>query len=115
MVYQQTQCEASDACEATHADVAGAILLDVRREAAYRAAQFRLVGAQWKDPCTIESWVADLPTDREIIVYCVYGHEVSRSAAMRLRAAGLNARYLCGGIDGWQAAALPVEPKEVSS
>jgi Fe-Mn family superoxide dismutase len=37
-----------------------------------------------------------------VLVYCVYGHEVGRSTAMRLRAGGLNARYLGGGIDGWQ-------------
>ena len=53
----------------------------------------------------------ELPADREVIVYCVYGHEVGRATAMRLRAAGLNARYLRGGIDGWQAAGQALEPK----
>ena len=41
----------------------------------------------------------------------VYGHEVGRSTAMRLRAMGLDARYLRGGFDGWQAAGRPVEAK----
>ena len=52
--------------------------------------------------------------DREVIVYCIYGHEVGRSTAMRLRAQGLNARFLAGGIDGWQAAGQPLaeKPKE---
>lgn len=54
---------------------------------------------------------AELPIDRAVIVYCVYGHEVGRSTAMRLRAAGLNARYLQGGIDGWQAAGFPTQAK----
>jgi Fe-Mn family superoxide dismutase len=109
--YQQAVHGASETCAATQADVAGAVLLDVRRAGVYEVAPSRLIGAQWRDPSAIESWATELPTDREIIVYCVYGHEVGRSTAMRLRAAGLQARYLRGGIDGWQAAALPVEAK----
>ena len=53
---------------------------------------------------------AELPVDRDVIVYCVYGHEVGRATALRLRAAGVDARYLRGGIDGWQAAGHPVVP-----
>jgi len=44
-------------------------------------------------------------------VYCVYGHEVGRVTAMRLRALGVSARFLEGGIDGWQAAGLPTVAK----
>ena len=50
--------------------------------------------------------------DREVVVYCVYGHEVGRATALRLRAAGLKARYLRGGIDGWQAAGRPLTARE---
>jgi len=46
-----------------------------------------------------------------LIVYCVHGHEVSRITAMRLRAADLKARYLRGGIEGWQAAGRPLADK----
>jgi Fe-Mn family superoxide dismutase len=101
--------EAIETCGATHADVAGALVLDVRRAPAYAAASTRLVGVQWKDPATVDTWALDLPNDRAVIVYCVYGHEVSQSTAMRLRAAGLNARFLIGGIEGWQAAGLAIE------
>jgi superoxide dismutase, Fe-Mn family len=100
---------------ATHAEVAGALVLDVRRQAAYQAAPTRLAGSQWRDPATVESWVADLPGGTDIVVYCVYGHEVSQSTALRLRAAGLNARYLDGGIVGWEAAGRPVEAKETAA
>ena len=68
-------------------------------------------GAQWRDPAHVAEWSAELPPDREVIVYCVYGHEVGRATAMRLRAAGVNARYLHGGIDGWQAAGETLAPK----
>ena len=102
--------ETSENWAAAPADVAGALVIDVRRAPAYAAASTRLVGVQWKDPATVDAWALDLPNDRAVIVYCVFGHEVSQSTALRLRAAGLNARYLSGGIDGWQAAGLAVEP-----
>ena len=50
-----------------------------------------------------------LQAGADVVVYCVYGHEVGRATALRLRSAGLNARYLRGGIDGWQAAGRPVQ------
>jgi len=39
------------------------------------------------------------------------GPEVGRNTAMRLRAAGVNARYLRGGIEGWMAAGRPLVDK----
>jgi len=45
----------------------------------------------------------------------VYGHEVGRATALRLRAAGVDARFLRGGIDGWQAAGRPVDSKPGSA
>jgi Fe-Mn family superoxide dismutase len=68
-------------------------------------------GARWCDPAAVDAWSRELPTDRELVVYCVYGHEVGRATALRLRAAGLKARYLSGGIDAWQKAGRAVEPK----
>ena len=68
-------------------------------------------GAEWHDPADVAKWSGELASEREVIVYCVYGHEVGRATAMRLRAAGLNARFLSGGIDGWQAAGLTLSPK----
>jgi superoxide dismutase, Fe-Mn family len=46
-----------------------------------------------------------------VVVYCVYGHEVGRGTALRLRAQGVNARFLRGGIDAWEAAGLPLTDK----
>ena len=69
-------------------------------------------GARRRDPASVARWSAELPRDREVIVYCVYGHEVGRATALRLRAAGLKARYLRGGIDGWQAAGRPLTARE---
>ena len=59
----------------------------------------------------LQEWGAQLPKDQPVIVYCVYGHEVGRSTAMRLRAAGVEARFLRGGIDGWKSAGRPLARK----
>jgi len=90
---------------------AGAVLVDVRRAGVFEAASTVILGATWRDPVSVGNWVAELPADREVIVYCVHGHEVSRATALRLRAAGLKARYLRGGIEAWQAAGRQVAEK----
>lgn len=112
--YQQAVHAASEPFGATQDEAAGSMLLDVRRAGVFDQATAMLPGARWFDPAAVDSWAAELPVDRELVVYCVYGHEVGRSTAMRLRAAGLNARYLRGGIDGWQAAGRPLEVKPAS-
>jgi Fe-Mn family superoxide dismutase len=96
---------------ATHEDMKGATLLDVRRAGIFEQARTVIPGAVWRDPQAVETWSRDLPADESVVVYCVYGHEVGRSTAMRLRAAGLDARFLLGGIDGWQSAGRELAPK----
>lgn len=116
-VYERYQTAVHDATEslgAGHADIAGAVVLDVRRAGVFEKAPTKLAGSQWNDPATVGNWARDLPTGKEIVVYCVYGHEVGRVTALRLHAAGLKARYLTGGIDAWQAAGLTVEPKPLA-
>lgn len=109
--YQHAVEAASSACAATQADLGGALLLDVRRAGVFEKAAALIPGARWCDPADVGRWGATLPRDREVVVYCVYGHEVGRATALRLRAAGVRARYLAGGIDGWQSAGLPVQAK----
>ena len=109
--YQAAVHAATDALGATADEAATAIVLDVRRAGVFEQAATMLPDARWFDPAGVGRWAAELPADRELVVYCVYGHEVGRSTALRLRAAGLNARYLRGGIDGWQAAGRPVVAK----
>lgn len=91
--------------------IAGASVLDVRRAGAFDQARTTLPGARWLDPATVARWSGDLPVGQDLVVYCVHGHEVSRATALRLRAAGLNARFLRGGIDGWQAQGRPLADK----
>ena len=102
---------ASDGLAAQHHELGEALLLDVRRAGVFESAPTLLPGAVWRDPARVDVWAAELPADREVVVYCVYGHEVSRNTALRLRALGVNARFLSGGIDGWQRAGLPTVAK----
>jgi Fe-Mn family superoxide dismutase len=108
--YQAAVDAASEPFAATQVDVDQAQLLDVRRAAVHQQSNSIIPGARWCDPADVGRWAAELPADRPVVVYCVYGHEVGRATALRLRAAGLDARYLRGGIDGWQAAGRPVVP-----
>jgi Fe-Mn family superoxide dismutase len=109
--YQRAVDASSDGLGASHEDLKKAHLLDVRRAGVYEQADSVIPGAAWRDPQAVDEWAGTLPKDEPVVVYCVYGHEVGRSTAMRLRAAGIKARFLRGGLDGWKAAGLPLQPK----
>ena len=109
--YQHAVHAASEPFAATADDVASAVVLDVRRAGVFAQSGTMIPGARWCDPAEVAQWAGELNPDREVVVYCVYGHEVGRATAMRLRSAGLNARFLNGGIDGWQSAGRPLNPK----
>lgn len=79
------------------------LLLDVRREAKFLQSSHLLAGAQRCAPEDIATFAASqlsLHPSREVLVYCVYGHDVSADAVAALRAAGWNARKLAGGFEG---------------
>jgi superoxide dismutase, Fe-Mn family len=109
--YQLAVHGASEPFGAEQNELSGALVLDVRRAGMFDTAETLIPKATWRDPLTVGSWSSTLPVDQDLVVYCVYGHEVGRATAMRLRASGLKARFLKGGIDGWQAAGLPLQPK----
>ena len=110
--YQSAVDGASEPLAAGPDELAGAQVLDVRRAGVFENAPALIRGARWRDPAAVDTWARDVPRDREVVVYCVYGHEVGRATALRLRALGVRARFLRGGIDGWQAAGRAVDPKE---
>jgi Fe-Mn family superoxide dismutase len=112
MRYQAAVYAASEPFGASQDETTDRVLLDVRRAGAYANSPRLIEGARWCDPAGVEQWAHELPTGREVVVYCVYGHEVSRATALRLRAAGIDARFLRGGIDGWTTAGRPlVDPQ----
>jgi rhodanese-related sulfurtransferase len=112
--------------QALLASATAPVLLDVRRDAAFDASTHMLAGAQPYAPQNIELWAASQHAQREqtIVVYCVYGHNVSAEACRQLRALGFQAFALAGGIEGgeegvdsaqdistWRASALPRKDK----
>jgi Fe-Mn family superoxide dismutase len=109
--YRAAVDAATDAIGADADDASGAVVLDVRRAGVFAHAETMLPDARWLDPAGVAGWSAELPNDRAFVVYCVYGHEVGRATALRMRAAGLDARYLRGGIDAWQSSGRPVQRK----
>lgn len=79
------------------------LLLDVRREKKFLESRHLLAGAGRCAPEDVAAFAASQLSSqgqREVVVYCVYGHNVSDDAATALRAAGWNARALAGGIEG---------------
>ena len=79
--YQAAVQAATESIGATADDAAAAVVIDVRRAGVFEQATTMLPGARWFDPARVAEWAAGLPQDRELLVHCVYGHEVSRSTA----------------------------------
>jgi superoxide dismutase, Fe-Mn family len=84
--------------------------IDVRRKGAFEAAPDAIEGAVWRDPERVDEWGHEF-AGKDVVLYCVYGHEVGQSTAARLRDGGVSARFLAGGIEQWKAAGRPVRAK----
>ena len=79
------------------------LLLDVRREGKFVESPYLIAGAQRcapEDVAALAAMQVAADPQRQIVVYCVYGHKVSADAVALLRAAGLNATFLAGGFEG---------------
>ena len=87
------------------------LVFDMRREADYAASAESIPGALWKDPDKIDAWIEAVPRTVEVVVYCVRGGEVSNRVVDRLRAAGVKARYIEGGLDAYKLAGGKVVAK----
>jgi len=64
-----------------------------------------IAGSVWRDHMETEVWGPELARlGKPVVVYCLHGHNVSQLAVARLRALGIDARHLEGGIDAYEAA-----------
>jgi rhodanese-related sulfurtransferase len=82
-------------------------IIDVRRPADFEKAETLIPGATRRAPDEVERWRKDLTAGRGVVAYCVHGRETSQQVAAALRAAGVEAAYLEGGIVGWLEQQLP--------
>jgi rhodanese-related sulfurtransferase len=95
----------------TLGSAAAPLLLDVRAAPAFQADSRMLAGATWRDPATVADWRKYLPVHRDIVVYCVRGHEISKNTCAALREIGLRVYSLEGGAEAWKSAGLPTIEK----
>ena len=86
-------------------------LVDVRRDEAFNKDDKLIIGAYHRPPEHVSRWLSELPTERPVVAYCSHGREASQGVAASLRAAGVNAAYLEGGVSGWIEKELPTRKK----
>ncbi|TKB76287.1 MAG: superoxide dismutase [Mesorhizobium sp.] len=90
------------------------VLLDVCLAEDLAKRSDMLPGAKVRAPEKIADWAQELPKDMPVIVYCLYGFQVSGDAVTELRRRGVDARALSGGIAAWHAIGGPTVPLVMS-
>jgi rhodanese-related sulfurtransferase len=80
-------------------------IVDVRRA---EVGGERVPAAVRRDHRSAAAWAGDVAGDGRIVVYCVHGEQFSRSAVTLLRAEGIDAVVIEGGMDAWRGAGGPV-------
>ena len=88
-------------------------LFDVRRAQARAADGVDIPAGRWLDPARWLDWKDEVPKGRPVVVYCAHGHEISQGLTAALRAMGLDARHLDGGITAWKQAGRAVVPAAI--
>ena len=83
------------------------LLLDVRLDEDLAKAADMLPGAQLRPSHAVGHWAGEMPRERPVVLYCVYGFQVSRDTVAELRRRGIDARALAGGIAAWRASGGP--------
>jgi Fe-Mn family superoxide dismutase len=92
-------------------DRGNVLVVDVRLPEDFDAGADMIPGAIHHDARRLDAWADSLPRDRDVVVYCVYGFQVSQDAAIELRHRGVAARVLAGGISAWRAMGAPTVPR----
>ena len=86
------------------------VVVDFRTDDAFRNDPRLIPGSLRRHVADIEHWSAEL-ADRDAVVVCRQGHDLSHGAAAYLRHAGSSAETLDGGFAAWGAAGLPLVPE----
>jgi rhodanese-related sulfurtransferase len=93
------------------ANASAPVLIDVRRGDSFLADDRLIIGALRRSPTDVEHWRRELPAGRPVVAYCGHGGQSSQSVVNALRAAGVDALYLEGGVTAWRDASLPMRKK----
>lgn len=76
-------------------------LLDIRRKEDYEKSPTGIADAPWRDPAAVTEWMQNLSKQEEVVLYCVRGGSVSQSVQKQLTEAGIKAKYVEGGLEGY--------------
>lgn len=87
--------------------------VDARNPKAWEEADTKVPGALRVPDEGAEQHFSQLSHERTVITYCTCPHEASAaSVAQKLSATGYkNVHPLFGGLEAWEKAGLPLEPK----
>jgi Fe-Mn family superoxide dismutase len=86
------------------------LVIDARQPDDATSVPVRLRGARRAPPAKVDDVVATLPKGGKALVYCAWGFDIGGDCAAKLRAHGLDAVTIAGGIGAWRADGLPTEP-----
>ena len=84
-------------------------VIDVRPKHFMSRQQDIAEGVRWRDPERLPEWIGELSKAEPVVVYCAYGFHVGCRAAIALRDAGFDARYMTVGHSGWKAVGAPIK------
>jgi rhodanese-related sulfurtransferase len=84
-------------------------LIDVRQPDEYEAG--RIAGGRLIELSELPGQVESIDRRRPVVFYCRTGAR-SEMATTALQQAGFDAHNMAGGIVGWHAAGLPLEPED---
>ena len=87
----------------------GALLVDLRKPAARAADGRALPGAMLLDPFAFGHDHKLMVDSREIITFCVHGHEVSQFGCALLMLHGRQASYVLGGFQAIAATGVALQ------
>jgi glyoxylase-like metal-dependent hydrolase (beta-lactamase superfamily II)/rhodanese-related sulfurtransferase len=87
-----------------------ALVLDVRREAEWRAGHIK--GATWSPLDTLSASLPQADPGTPIAVHCKSGYRSAIACSVLQRAGFRNVADVVGGFDAWQAASLPFETEQ---
>ena len=86
------------------------LLVDVREPHEWRIASIE--GAEQRAMSQINEWWQELPTDREVVVFCHHGGRSAQVCQALATQAGLtNLTNMAGGIDRWSLMVDPTVPR----
>jgi rhodanese-related sulfurtransferase len=77
------------------------LIIDVRREAVFSKSNSMIAGSVRRDPAAFDVWRNEVPQGSIAILSCAHGHQISQVLAAQLRAQGVRAVSLAGGIEAY--------------